>query len=1723
MALDGIDQDSLDNAAKSYLDDLDNPETDLLQTRKDIQKDIKITEREIREATLNFEDLPNDQIVIKEEQDRISKLERERKGYVKVLELYDKKIASFGSEETLRKVYEKKSEEEKALEEEFKKTSFINLDIDDLLFGYWLKDVPYIIEEKEGRLVRRKYLIAPEDEVYQKAYLKGKDKCDRLLSINSIPKTIYRTLESTNRPLWMNGRRFYNFMFDAKHTRVEAIPQSPRMETFILKDDRYYDIFYLICGKLKGMNLSQVMKRLQECTPIGSRIASSLVKVAATRIFNVPEQAIVEIIVNSIDSYAVMRGLPKVGRFGMGFFSILYFLVGHPEREIEINSIVKENPEDKSGLTGSVIGTSRVLSRLKIREIDGNLRFNINILRVQNTTTGTIFKLHDPSSKLDTSLFNNYIDYLRLPNSVYIRSSNDRNITEIENTIGLTGMSLQVFHQEEKQLGVGVVDRADIVYKNKPNNLIVEDYATGIRSEVIFSSLLVPSISTKGMKVLDSPVEYKNYSGFYENRIPRFNFFSIAVNRVKLFNLPIKTDLYLGYDIVLSLPPSVVLPVTRDDIIFDSVTEREVEASLDILIDKAIELKNISMLSEALEEYKTYTSNSYNKSFVDGFLGKMYDIIVAKGHILVKPEHVDVLSHFIKKYIISDKVNYEQLEKTLDKLYIKYDENIFLAKRVVKMSQEIKAKTTSADTYKYLFVDYDTWNIKGWEDNLLLTFLEEKLDRADIKIDDRELKQTELTINAFAVRFLPGKEKLDKIRLLYKRVLSIYYKVQIPSDFTTALQKVIYLILLLAPGMIPSYVDMTIALCNKIKPNEKYTGGKKKLFIDTNCEGIIKEYKDVRGYPEAFLKIFREFVIESMKAIMYLNERSDTVTVFPFVNVLDLFPFDNTFVLFKQGLTVYELMFLVKCHGQISSASLSIAINAGFIANQARVAKIVYNKYLKKIESPILLFYNWLKPISLNYAENEMITYINSSMSGVKNVINRLTIQPNFVSQFTNKQLISYVFKEEKLDFLKDIPKIAKEKPEEGLQIIEIAVDGGTTKSFLEATLTELIQNSMDAIRISGAEDKSISITTGTLISDNKSCFCSIEDYVGMTLNNVQAISIPFYSSKTASEIATGEMGTGFFNVYRETSMVIIETIKDGQMITIRDQPVRKNGKIQDIEKNITIKPNRGFNGTTVTFVVPKKTEEEVLTFLSIASYVVTNIFAYMDFSDILLNEKSVKREKRLVYKLDELECYATDKGVKSYIFTKGVPFAPLTEYLDSSIKELNLHQDMFDFLDTNCIINIRHGFYTPVQSRTKLNIPPENLEKLSRFIKGSVFYLLIEYLYMACMHQQRIWHIDEEINNLLRETETIFSKIEKLRTEMKMHPPMSKVRQEIESEIDIIKEKDNIQAEKENLLLAKKNALKTVESVYPAINMMPLLNLFTVIGSSQVLPKWIKPDQKMDLKLTDILFYTPTPFAVPNIGSELYRGNTRMIDHLFCLYREYSEGHSKEFKDWEPQFDKYVKTVLDKIKDEEVWVLGQKFFKIIHTWIKTKKDVHEDKRDEDEKDLGEKAILKAKIKKVFQVFVNTFLDLARKNGIKGYPFEIPVDVKKASPDSSGYFDGTSIVINITYLVKEDVDHFLRNIPKYINDIGALRNDPFYQSYLGVSYPSSTLVHELEHARRNNRHDLGGAHGDTEESFMGKEKKRYTFNQMANEVLLYLTEKGLVPEFLGKVRNPNDW
>lgn len=1150
----------------------------------------------------------------------------------------------------------------------------------DQLIGYWIKDIIYIIKNN-----KRIYWFGSDSKYIEifKIFKTLDQKCKKL-----VDSTI--TVRDDN-IMYLNGRQFYPDLTKIEYLTIGGrkiytniiydIPSTISLGiTKLIKYKKWRPIFELICGKVKGS---------LPCTQLGINISSSLIKVASTRIFSKPEQCIVEMIVNSIDSYGILQNIPKVGRFGMGFFSIFYFLVDHPLRSLSILTIHNNR---------SVCITIRYENFLlyELKEI------------ITESKSGTFIYLDaskDNFMEEEIKRFSHFLSYVK-----YVKTST-------------------IIH--DKYIKDDVMN--PIIVDFSKNYLSVNDYAMGMTLDIVQSSLLIPSVSTKTILLSTKKGEYENYSDI-KKRDPVLTFctFSIIVNHICIVNINV---VHSTYSIILSLPQNITLPVTRDDVIFSGDTKKEVIDSLTILLKKSIEIKDITSLERSIDTYINYTANEDNKNILLEFKNNMYSELYKK-YILVHKFYSSIFS-FLPNMIFSIKMDSYKIEEFLDQSEITFHTDIFHKKRVIFLDG---IETTTANTYKYLFVDNKENECKNWTENLVLTFHEQRLYLNEHTVSSTELVLIKTMMDKYC-RIFSEKER-EMVRYLIVTMLSLQDRLILENK-----EECIYIVIMnalyvkeLDPSFLSFYIDIVTKYYSNIVINYNY-GDKKRqikkknmyqhyIVLSTQLDDIKRNNRDHFHYFQRNIKDYILSEIECRK-----DSNCKLYTDYSLEILINIGQIPNTKLYYIEmlkeyllsDLSIFEISIIIKANPEIFKQS-----NKSIILN----SKFIYDRYLSKIDKKYqLLDNNIWDNITLQYALENFNLLCRTNPPILSTIVfSEFPIQ----IRYTFKELLYYVFRNNNINLLDPmIPTLPKQ---ESLQILEIAVDSSTSKPFLSSTITELIQNSMDAYRMNPSIQRDIHIDFGH--SEPGYLYVKITDFVGMTFDNIIALSIPFYSNKVASSLVTGEMGTGFFNIYRQSEKVMIETVKDGKKIYITDIPVRIDGKINDIVKQIDIKDTTDKNGTTITFIV--KDDEK---YISELYYYVEHVLGFMDFDHLYLNDKWIQKTKTKICEKKDLVCYLTDSPSVSFLFTKGVPFYPLMDYFN----DLNIPKDILQFLASNVIIDMGHNFYQPNQSRIRIQLSDENYNSLKSFIYQCIFEVVIRKLSsIITIEYSKSFRTDIEISNYI-------------------------------------------------------------------------------------------------------------------------------------------------------------------------------------------------------------------------------------------------------------------------------------------------------------------------------------------------------------------------------------
>lgn len=340
---------------------------------------------------------------------------------------------------------------------------------------------------------------------------------------------------------------------------------------------------------------------------------------------------------------------------------------------------------------------------------------------------------------------------------------------------------------------------------------------------------------------------------------------------------------------------------------------------------------------------------------------------------------------------------------------------------------------------------------------------------------------------------------------------------------------------------------------------------------------------------------------------------------------------------------------------------------------------------------------------------------------------------------FTCKSLVQYLYSNELgvsfEDNLRQIhahartfdPKTFK------LQIVEIAVNDGTTKDFMQAVMTELVQNSIDAIR-SVQPDGRINITiskTGV----------SVGDSVGISPEQVIPILVPFLSSKDPNDPnVTGEMGTGFFNVFRKpwSQGVQIITTRNATTIEIVGTPITQDGTeglpsplVKDILYQVKVRKgdplgeHRVPNGTVINVTIGGSEALKVQSLIDAQNFCKTYL-AYTGIP-ISINDRPIRqmRTRVLTSPLGTV-WVAKNRTIQSIVLTNGVPFSTLDNFCGNFPE---IYAEFIELGSVGVIFDFTKNVYSAVQSRTKVTVAPAMKEELIKFINNGLFCAILELL----------------------------------------------------------------------------------------------------------------------------------------------------------------------------------------------------------------------------------------------------------------------------------------------------------------------------------------------------------------------------------------------------------
>lgn len=1066
-----------------------------------------------------------------------------------------------------------------------------------------------------------------------------------------------------------------------------------------------FELSSLICSKFR--KIEEISSKVEYCTNVTNNLASGLLRTAATRIFSDPKMSFSEIIANSIDAY---NKSDTIGKFGMGFISNLFWLFNHPKRYINIVS------ETETQFWRATIFFDNVY------KLDFE---NIKQKRKKSNFTIITFGFPDFKDGENFYLFLKSISkFVNIDISISVLEFNGNGKLEKIYTNGIIS---------DNKINI-YINQTNKVYNNiKPGEIVFKDSASGITKEVLFNSMLVPSSSTKNM--INIPLIYKDeikrrdlndieYTPNISSGFIVDSPYGIVVGNVII--VPLNFNYYIDF------PYTARVTVARDDIL---ISTKEEEKILKFKINKII---NISLnqgdtheVLEALEYYKNFTDQNNIKKIISSCINKL----LSSDKIILVPKMYKIYN------LIKDKVAVEFKNSSI--IQISYElEELFknnikrkLGQKNVVFVKNLGENYTFAGTNNMLFIDIDFYKSdpENCFENIILSNTTEY-----IKNDIIEDNDYNFIMSNYASKFKNNKVILDIYSSAYKFISN--YNLEWESDkeqfgglvdiksFIEILTAKLDIIVKLkvSSDKISDYLSKLFNFFCVSFPKNIVYGQDTELFEWKTTWDSYKSYiKDSEIKLDKVVNITEDILDLQIELDYYAFDMDNSIFIdnilLGLLNCLpeyinELYPRVNFVELIVFTLVVLEYEMVNAGRGQNKLETNFTLDELDFI-----ITKMRGFCDLSKLKSILM---ETCKPGG-DDGSNIYYTTIYTPLSIIFNTLlkNReLKIYETYetsknIKSFYLTSLINYVTENNvdinKFDWVKNIPI---QQSRINSNIIDIACNTGTTKDIIPAILTELIQNSRDAIKKRNT-GSSIYIDfynydpqnyEDCMLKCTKEMFVlTVKDDIGIPISAFTSLLIPFLSSKKVegNYIPVGSMGTGFFNIFRqpicERVYIITTPPKTKKTYMIECIPVIKTGKIVDIKYNVSFL-NKFKSGTSINIICKDDVRIEVETFL-------TNFMGTID-TLVVYNGKEIKNANRMIYDGKGYQIRIYDKGhCASNIQVGGIPVIELSKYNFGEIRE---NVEKINNINYNIVIDLNSDVkILPNQSRNRLIITDEKDE----------------------------------------------------------------------------------------------------------------------------------------------------------------------------------------------------------------------------------------------------------------------------------------------------------------------------------------------------------------------------------------------------------------------------
>lgn len=847
-------------------------------------------------------------------------------------------------------------------------------------------------------------------------------------------------------------------------------------------------------------------------------ISRNLVVTAASSIFSNEYQCILEPVVNSIDAYNTLDKTntnKNIGKFGLGFFSLFTLLLKNSKNTMKLTSY-------------HISGSWTATIRQKCISCPGEdiYDFSIEITDLENDG-------YESGLKID--IYTN--DYVEV----------DRYIVELLKLKYTTTSSISLnSHNEIKYINNGDENnKIDIVLKN--NYISIDDYAIGISKDTLFNTLLIPSISTKGIK---SNITYDPKIGrltSIETTSDYSNLYILVGDIIVYTDKTINVENFISYDgedledmgdidennkyiFLIQLNSNTPIPSSRDDIQIDNeLVQDELLINIKYLFTLCMENSDkYVILKRIIRKYAE--KHPFLSSHIEDIIAETITNYLNNGFYIVPNEYASLYEKITINCVPDEDTLNPLVESHLLKNF-HFENNIVNNKNVYIFEGADLPVSEYAYSSSILFLKRDFIRKKNWKDELLILFPQLNL---NTKID--------------VPQYVKGDVKTQYINN-YRKVLGMstwYDSAGFPKSYSYLLE-ILFTYMRVENEFYKKLFYLYDKLFDQLRP-ETYTYGHSQpvLRISVSVRSMVPYYnlmyENISNCSSETSDMFLEILKDHIDFI--LKEKIPYIPTY----ILPYIYFSLPRYAYDHIKSKYELVFLSVIYSLIDVAddlgSFLFLRNLwirtfGIKSNYDLLIKYVtsfalYDDVLKvTIIDPIKKSYEIYKQqINNNIIINEK-HFIYDATFNIKNLIKKIYTSDHF--NFYD------------IDDYKEIDDKYGNVPD-NLQILDILIND---------TAVDYLHNIISIMTM----DRSYLIIDILRNSDKISC--NISNIYTTTDDKLISMFLPYY-----------KLDNRYFYIYKHAESIRYRTVSGGHIIRWEDVPVIRNNRVTDIVRKLHIVEN---------------------------------------------------------------------------------------------------------------------------------------------------------------------------------------------------------------------------------------------------------------------------------------------------------------------------------------------------------------------------------------------------------------------------------------------------------------------------------------------------------------------------------------------------------------------